>query len=72
MMCLPLAAIGLRERLEISEGVEVESSGAEEVDTEVPEQEDGENAAPNRRSQRVKSIPKRQKNYTGVRSWTRF
>ena len=37
------AAIGFRERREIPEGVEVESSGAEEVDNGTPEQEEEEN-----------------------------
>ena len=53
------------ERLKIPEGVEVESSGAEEADTEAPEQQDEESMAPKRRSQRVKLVPKKQKNYTG-------
>ena len=62
---VPQAAIGFRETLKIPEGVKVESSGAEEVDTETPEQQDEENVALNRRSQRVKLVLKIQKNYTG-------
>ena len=62
---VPEAAIGFREKLKIPEGVKVESSGAEDVDTEAPEQQDEENVALNRRSQRVKLVLKIQKNYTG-------
>ena len=62
---LPPATIGFRERLKIPEGVEVESFGEEDQDIGTPAQEEEENVTPVRRSQRVRSTPKRHKDYIG-------
>ena len=61
----PQAAIGLRERLKILEGAEVESSDAEDQDIVTPAQDEEENVTPLRRSQKVRSTPKGRRNYTG-------